>query len=114
MKRSLLLSFAILAFAALSLPARASILQVRPVKQFATPCASIAAAAAGDTIQIDSSIAYVGDVCAWATPNLTLQGVGGARAHIAAGGLNSQGKAIWVISGDNPTVDYFDVTGATV
>src|SRR6185437_13289812 len=82
MKRSLLLSFAVLALAALSLPASAAILQVGPGKQFATPCAAIAAAAAGDTIQIDSSIAYVGDVCAWATPNLTLQGVGGARAHI--------------------------------
>jgi Abnormal spindle-like microcephaly-assoc'd, ASPM-SPD-2-Hydin len=114
MKRSLLLSFAILAFAALSLPARAAILQVGPGKQFATPCAAIAAAAAGDTIQIDSSIAYVGDVCAWATPNLTLQGVGGARAHIDAGGLNSQGKAIWVISGANTTVENIEFSGATV
>ncbi|HKT48968.1 MAG TPA: choice-of-anchor D domain-containing protein, partial [Candidatus Angelobacter sp.] len=73
-----------------------------------------AAAAAGDTIQIDSSVTYVGDVCAWTTPDLTLQGVGGARAHIDAGGLNSQGKAIWVISGANTTVENIEFSGATV
>lgn len=114
MKRSLLLSFAILALAALSPVAQAAILQVGPGKPFAAPCAAIAAAAAGDTIQIDSSITYVGDVCAWTTPNLTLQGVGGARAHIDAGGLNSQGKGIWVISGANTTVENIEFSGATV
>lgn len=114
MKRSLLLSFAILALAAFTPAAQATILQVGPGKQFATPCAAIAAAAAGDTIQIDSSITYVGDVCAWTTPSLTLQGVGGARAHIDAGGLNSQGKAIWVISGANTTVENVEFSGATV
>lgn len=114
MKRSLLLSFAILALAALTPPAQAAILQVGPGKQFAAPCAAIAAAAAGDTIQIDSSVTYVGDVCAWTTPNLTLQGVGGARAHIDAGGLNSQGKGIWVISGANTTVENIEFSGATV
>ena len=114
MKRSLLLSFAILALAALTPAAQAAILQVGPGKQFATPCAAIAVAAAGDTIQIDSSVTYVGDVCAWTTPSLTLQGVGGARAHIDAGGLNSQGKGIWVISGANTTVENIEFSGATV
>ena len=114
MKRTLLLPFVILALAALTPAAQAAILQVGPGKPFATPCAAIAAAAAGDTIQIDSSITYVGDVCAWTTPNLTLQGVGGARAHIDAGGLNSQGKGIWVISGANTTVENIEFSGATV
>ena len=114
MKRTLLLPFVILALAALTPAAQAAILQVGPGKPFATPCAAIAAAAAGDTIQIDSSITYVGDVCAWTTPNLTLQGVGGARAHIDAGGLNSQGKGIWVISGANTIVENIEFSGATV
>lgn len=114
MKRTLLLPFVILALAALTPAAQAAILQVGPGKPFATPCAAIAAAAAGDTIQIDSSITYVGDVCAWTTANLTLQGVGGARAHIDAGGLNSQGKGIWVISGANTTVENIEFSGATV
>lgn len=94
--------------------AHAATLQVGPGKQFAAPCAAIAAASAGDTIQIDSSVTYVGDVCAWSTPSLHLIGVGGARAHIDAGGQSSQGKAIWVISGANTTVENIEFSGATV
>jgi hypothetical protein len=87
---------------------------VGPGKPFAKPCAAIAAAAAGDIIEIDSSVTYVGDVCAWTTNNLTIRGVGGARAHIDAGGQNSQGKGIWVISGTNTTVENIEFSGATV
>jgi len=82
-----------------SATAHAAILQVGPGKPFAAPCAAIAAAKAGDTIQIDSSVVYSGDVCAWTTASLTITGVGGGRAHIDAAGQSSQGKAIWVISG---------------
>ena len=94
--------------------AHAAILQVGPGKAFAAPCAAIAAASPGDTIEIDSSVTYVGDVCAWTTAGLTLRGVGGARAHIDAGGQNSQGKGIWVISGANTTVENIEFSGATV
>lgn len=94
--------------------AHAAILQVGPGKPFAAPCAAIAAAQPGDTIEIDSSITYVGDVCAWTTANLTIRGVGGARAHIDAGGQNAQGKGIWVISGANTTVENIEFSGATV
>jgi len=114
MKRSLLPLIFLAAFAATAIPSHAAILQVGPGKPFAAPCAAIAAAAAGDTIQIDSSVTYVGDVCAWTTNNLTIQGVGGARAHIDAGGQNSQGKGIWVISGTNTTVENIEFSGATV
>ena len=41
-------------------------------------------------------------------------GVGGARAHIDAGGKNSGGKGIWVISGKNNTVENIEFSGATV
>lgn len=95
-------------------PPSGHVLQVGPGKQFAKPCAAIAAAVSGDTIEIDSSVTYVGDVCAWSTNNLTLIGVGGGRAHIDAGGLNSQGKGIWVISGKNNTVENIEFSGATV
>ena len=89
-------------------------MQVGPGKKFATPCAAIAAAPAGATIEIDSSVTYVGDVCAWSTTGLTLRGMGGARAHIDAGGKNSQGKGIWVISGKNTTIENIELSGATV
>jgi len=92
----------------------ANTLVVGPGKQFATPCAAITAAHAGDVIQIDSSGNYTGDVCQWNTDNLTLIGVGSGRAVINAAGKSSHGKAIWVISGRNTTVENIEFTGATV
>lgn len=93
---------------------QANTLQVGPGKQYATPCAAIAVAAAGDTIQIDSSGNYAGDVCAWSTNGLTLIGVGTGRAVLNAAGQNSQGKGIWVISGNDTVVENIEFTGATV
>jgi len=92
----------------------ANTLQVGPSQQYAAPCAAIAAASSGDTIQIATSGNYSGDVCQWSTSNLTLIGVGPGRAVINAAGNNSEGKAIWVISGDNTTVENIEFTGATV
>jgi HYDIN/CFA65/VesB family protein len=114
MKRSLLTLFAVAALLACYQPAHATIRQVGPGKTFATPCAAIAASVAGDTIEVDTSVTYVGDVCAWTTNNLTIRGVGGGRAHIDAGGQNSQGKGIWVISGTNTTVENIEFSGAHV
>jgi hypothetical protein len=94
--------------------ASANTLQVGPGKKYAAPCAAIAAASAGDTIQIDTAGNYAGDVCRWSTSNLTLIGIGTGRAVINAAGQNSQGKAIWVISGNNTTVENIEFTGAAV
>lgn len=93
--------------------ARAATLQVGPGKAYAKPCAAIMAAKPGDTIEIDAAGDYTGDVCAWATDGLTLRGTGG-RAKIDAAGRNSQGKAIWVISGADNTVENIEFSGATV
>lgn len=114
MKRKLLASMIVAAAVLSAAMARAATLNVGPGQQFAAPCAAILAANAGDTIEIDSSVVYVGDVCAWSTPSLTIVGVGGARAHIDAGGQNSQGKAIWVISGANTTIENIEFSGAAV
>jgi hypothetical protein len=114
-KYSVLLGMLAITIFAASVPgANANTLQVGPGKQYAAPCAAIAAAAAGDTIQIDTSVTYSGDVCQWNTSSLTLIGVGGGRAVINAAGQNSQGKAIWVISGNNTVVENIEFTGATV
>src|SRR5580704_1810724 len=94
--------------------ASANTLQVGPGKQYTAPCAAIAAASAGDTTQIDTSGNYAGDVCQWSTSNLTLIGVGGGRAVINAAGQNSEGKGIWVIDGNNTTVQNIEFAGATV
>ena len=116
-KRTILISFHLLtltAFLVLVPAVSANTLTVGPGKQFATPCAAIAAASAGDVIQIDSSGNYAGDVCQWNTNNLSLIGVGSGRAVINAAGKSSQGKAIWVISGNNTTVENIEFTGASV
>jgi len=91
--------------------ASAATLQVGPGKQFATPCAALAVAANGDTIQIDP-VLYSGDVCAFSQSNLTIQGVNG-RAHIDANKKSAQGKGIWVPSGNNVTIENIEFSGAT-
>src|SRR5271157_6033186 len=94
--------------------ARGKTLQVGPGKAYARPCAAIAAAKTGDEIDINSSGNYSGDVCQWSTSGLTIVGVGARRAVINAAGNNSQGKAIWVISGNDTTVENIEFSGATV
>ncbi len=86
---------------------------VGPGKQYATPCAAVAAASDGDVIEIEATGNYDGDVCAIDKNQLTLKGVNG-RAKIDAAGKNAQGKAIWVITGDDVTVENIELTGATV
>lgn len=117
MKRIHVVLFVVLALAALVLfpsQAGANTIQVGPGKQYATPCAAIAAAATGDTIQIDTSGSYSGDVCQWNTNSLTLTTSGPGRAVLNAAGKSSQGKAIWVISGNNTVVQNIEFTGAAV
>jgi hypothetical protein len=100
---------------ALAATASARVLRVGPGRRFARPCQAIAAAHAGDTIQIDArgNRSYRGDVCAWSTNGLRIIGVHG-RAHIDAAGANSEGKAIWVIAGNDTTIVNVELSGAHV
>ena len=93
--------------------ASAATLHVGPGQEYATPCRAILAAAAGDTIQIEASGNYRGDVCKWVTNDLTIVGVNG-RPKIDAAGRSAEDKAIWVIAGDNTTVENIEFTGAVV
>ena len=80
----------IMALTWLALPCPAAVLSVGPGKTYPRPCAAIAAASAGDMIEIQAAGDYAGDVCAWAKNGLTLRGVGG-RGRIDAAGKSSQG-----------------------
>jgi hypothetical protein len=93
----------------------ATVLTVGPNGTYAKPCAAIAAARAGDRIEIDAAGngTYDGDVCGWSTNDLTIVGVNG-RARIDAAGRSSGGKAIWVIAGNNTTIRNVELSGATV
>jgi len=93
--------------------ASAAVLSVGPGKSYATPCRAIAAAAAGDTIEITGGVTYSGDVCGIYAHNLTIRGVNG-RPKIDAAGRNSMGKAIWVVVGNNVTIDNVEMYGAKV
>ena len=95
--------------------AEARVLRVGPGQRYRKPCHAIAAARPGDEIEIDArgSALYRGDVCAWSTNRLTIVGVHG-RAHIDAAGKSSQGKAIWVIAGNDTTIENIEFSGARV
>ena len=109
---ALLCGFAVFSFATAALGAT---LQVGPGQTYAKPCAAFAAAKQGDTVEISATGngTYDGDVCAIAASNLTIRGIGG-RAHIDAMGMSAQGKAIWVVQGQNTTIENIEFSGATV
>lgn len=93
--------------------AAAEVRQVGPGAAYAAPCAAFAAAADGDTIEIDAAGTYSGDVCAIGRSRLTIRGVNG-RPRIDAGGKNAGGKAIWVIQGADTVVEDIELSGCTV
>ncbi|MFC5476573.1 hypothetical protein [Massilia suwonensis] len=103
---------ALIVGAAIAAPASAATRSVGTGKTYATPCKAFAAAAAGDVIEIQAGT-YVGDVCSISKSNLTIRGVNG-RPKIDAGGKNANGKAIWVVSGSNITIDNVEMYGAYV
>jgi MYXO-CTERM domain-containing protein len=106
-------NFAALATLAVATPAAAATLQVGPGKTYAKPCDAIAAAQAGDTIQVDAAGKYDGDTCSWSTDNLTITGVNG-RAKIDLTGVEPAGhKGIFTIGGTaNATIENFELSGA--
>ena len=109
------ISFAVSALilgAAVAAPASAAVRSVGAGKTYATPCKAFAAAATGDTIEIQAGT-YSGDVCAIYKSNLTIRGVNG-RPKIDAAGKNALGKGTWVVAGSNITIDNVEMTGATV
>jgi len=106
---------AALAVLAFSSAASAATLQVGPGKTYATPCAAIAAAAAGDTIQVDASGSYNGNTCAWTTDNLTIVGVNGRPKIDLTGVTPAQQKGIFTIGGTaSATIDNFELSGAAI
>jgi Right handed beta helix region len=69
-------------------------------------------AKSGDVIEVDAG-EYAGGVATWPQSNLTLRAVGG-RARITQKEKAAEGKAIWVIKGDNVLIENFEFSGARV
>jgi hypothetical protein len=114
-----LFAFAVLAFAPMSAPfafavsSGPSILQVGPDRTLKTPSAAAALAKSGDTVEIDAGT-YPNDYASWPQDNLTIRGVGGGMAHVRSTGLIPNGKAIWIVSGNNMLIENMEFSGAQV
>lgn len=96
---------------AASAPA-ARVLHVGPGLRLASPSAAAAVARDGDTVEIEAGD-YSGDVAMWSADRLTLRGVHG-MARLDAAGRSAQDKAIWVIRGNDTTVENIGFSGCRV
>ncbi|HEX19619.1 MAG TPA: hypothetical protein ENG78_02200, partial [Acidiferrobacteraceae bacterium] len=95
----------------INIPAR-RILRVGSTRKYKKPSDAARVARAADVIEIDAGV-YYADATVWWKPNIVIRGVGG-RAHIVAQGAHAEGKAVWVIKGDNTRVENIEVSGARV
>ncbi|MEI7802656.1 MAG: right-handed parallel beta-helix repeat-containing protein, partial [Bacteroidota bacterium] len=84
---------------------------VGPTHTYTMPSQVSTLVADGDTVAIDAGV-YNSDVAKWTANNLLLKGVGG-MAHLKANGTSYGGKAIWVIAGNNTTVDSIEFSLCT-
>lgn len=66
----------------------------------------------GDTVDIEAGT-YPSDVAPWTADNLLLRGVGGF-ARMESNGFAWADKAIWVISGNNTTVEWIEFSECSV
>ncbi len=92
---------------------QAAVYQVGPARAYTVPSAVANLVSDGDTVEIDAAT-YTGDVAVWYDNNLYLKGVGNGYARLDANGNNAQGKAIWVIKGNNCTVKNIEFLHCTV
>ncbi len=92
--------------------ADAATLQVGWGKKYLFPSVAAKFAQDGDTIEIDAGD-YPKDAATWKQNNLTIRAVGGS-AHLQADGANAEGKGIWVVRGNNVTIENIEFSGAKV
>ena len=88
------------------------VLRVGWGKEFLLPSIAAQFAQDGDTVEIDVGI-YTKDAAVWKQNNLTIRTING-RAHLKANGAHAEGKAIWVIKGDNVSIENIEFSGAKV
>lgn len=83
--------------------ALARTIQVGGGRQIQLPSEAARIAQDSDTIEIDAG-EYRGDAAVWRADGLTLRGVRG-MAHLYSAGAAAEGKAIWVIKGNDTTIE---------
>jgi hypothetical protein len=87
-------------------------LRVGPERTLKLPSEAARLARAGDTVEIDAGL-YLNDYAQWNQANLTIRGMGG-MAHLQSTELIPNGKAIWIVSGDNTLIENVEFSGARV
>jgi hypothetical protein len=92
--------------------AQPAVLSVGAKRELKRPSAAAQIARDGDVIEIDAGI-YDGDAVVWRQHRLTIRGVGG-RAHLRADGAQAEDKAIWVVRGNDTTIEGIEFSGAKV
>jgi Right handed beta helix region len=93
-------------------PGRPTLLRVGAKRELKHPSAAAEIARDGDVIEIDAGI-YKGDAAVWRQHRLTIRGVGG-HAHLRADGAQAEDKAIWVLKGNDTTIESVEFSGAKV
>jgi hypothetical protein len=92
--------------------AQPAVLRVGAKRALKRPSAAARMAHDGDVIEIDAGI-YDGDAAVWRQHRLTIRGLGG-RAILRADGAHAEGKAIWVVKGNDTTIESVEFSGAKV
>jgi len=88
------------------------VLRVGTRRTLKRPSAAASIAHDGDIIEIDAG-SYEGDAAVWRQHRLTIRGIGG-RAHLSANGAHAEGKAIWVVKGNDTLIESVEFSGAKV
>ena len=91
----------------------AATLKVGSQQKYATPSQAIQAARDGDLIEIEAGV-YPGDVATITASKLIIRGVGDGRVKLPANGKSARGKGIWVVRGNDITVENIEFSGARV
>ena len=94
------------------LPAYASVLRVGPAEKYMVPSEAASKVSNGDTVEITAGD-YIGDGAIWTKNDLLIRGVGG-KAHLIAGSKIPQDKAIWIVQGQNTTIENIEFSDARV
>jgi len=83
-----------------------------PDQQYRRPSAALRAAQDGDVVEIQAGV-YRNDRARIGADDLTIRGTGG-RAVLHSDGMIPNGKAIWVVAGDNTRIENVEFRGARV
>jgi len=89
------------------------VLKVGPGEEFIFPSVAAKFANDGDTIEIDAKGMYAGDEVIWKQNDLVIKGVNG-RPVIKGTHNLANGKALWIVKGNNTTIDNIEFSHASV